>query len=318
MTLAGVPLTRIVEHKLQAFRTDAYTLSFAKGGKFNPVSLQHWAGVEEWSPRTTLAVLFTDIIDSTKLARTLGDRAMFEMLNKHFEDARIKLMLYDAIEVKTLGDGYMAAFRTADDALQFALNFRAGTGDDRIATRVGVHVGPVRVSENDIDGLVVNYAARLSHVKVPGEEGVFLSNSAKENIEAEHGSTQKDFRFFAVSGANLKGFSTGERVWQVITTEIRNAQKKRIRKGCPKQNCERNAHYEPRAGSNNTRKTNTEPRSTPQSFLGRPSERVNGRTTQEVSATLTKQKVDKMVTSIVVPTGPSELLNRTWNAGNKI
>lgn len=193
------------------------------------MSLQEWANVEEWNPRTTLAVLFTDIIDSTALARTVGDRTMFEMLANHFEVARIKLMRYDAIEIKIIGDAYMAAFRTADDALQFALNFRADTGDARIAIRVGIHVGPVRIKDNDIYGLMVNYAARLSHLQVPGDEGIFLSDSAKANIEAEYGSNHGDFRLRSVSGANLKGFPPSERVWQVFTREIREAKRIRMR-----------------------------------------------------------------------------------------
>ena len=143
------------------------------------MSLQQWAGVEDWNPRTTLAVLFTDIIDSTTLARTVGDKTMFEMLVNHFNVAREEIVEYDAFEIKIIGDAYMAAFRTADAALQFALHFRAYTGDPRIAIRVGIHVGPVRIKEDDIYGLMVNYAARLSHVQVPGEEGIFISDSAK-------------------------------------------------------------------------------------------------------------------------------------------
>jgi class 3 adenylate cyclase len=214
---------------LQAFQTDTYTLSFVERRRIQPMSLQQWAGVEDWNPRTTLAVLFTDIIDSTALARTVGDKAMFEMLVKHFEVAREEIIEYDAREIKIIGDAYMAVFRTADAARQFALNFRADTGDPRISIRAGIDVGQVRIKENDIYGLMVNYAARLSHVRVMGEEGVFLSDSAKQHIEAEYGSTQKAFRFFAVSGASLKGFPTGERIWQVITPEIREAQKKRMR-----------------------------------------------------------------------------------------
>jgi class 3 adenylate cyclase len=192
------------------------------------MSLQQWAGVEDWNPRTTLAVLFTDIIDSTTLARTVGDKAMFEMLDKHFETARIKLMRYDAFEIKIIGDAYMAAFRTADDALQFALEFRADTGDPQIAIRVGIHVGPVRIKDNDIYGLMVNYAARLSHVEDAGEEGIFLSDSAKANIEAEYGSKQKDFLLGPMPNTNLKGFPPNERIWLVLTLEIRNARAKRL------------------------------------------------------------------------------------------
>jgi len=191
------------------------------------MSLQQWAGVEDWNPRTTLAVLFTDIIDSTTLARTVGDKTMFEMLVNHFNVAREEIVEYDAFEIKIIGDAYMAAFRTADAALQFALQFRAYTGDPRIAIRVGIHVGPVRIKEDDIYGLMVNYAARLSHVQVPGEEGIFISDSAKANIEAEYGSTQKDFRFRQLGSANLKGFPPGERVWDVVTPEIVKVRTKR-------------------------------------------------------------------------------------------
>jgi class 3 adenylate cyclase len=86
------------------------------------VSLQQWAGVD-WNPRTTLAVLFTDIIDSTTLARNVGDKTMFEMLVKHFDVAREEIVEYDAFEIKIIGDAFMAAFRTADAALQFAIEF---------------------------------------------------------------------------------------------------------------------------------------------------------------------------------------------------
>jgi len=193
-------------------------------------SLQQWAGVGEGDPRTILAVLFTDIIDSTTLARTVGDRTMFEMLVKHFEAARLERFVveFDSFEIKIIGDAYMAAFRTADAALQFALSFRADTGDPRIAIRVGIHVGPVRIKDNDIYGLMVNYAARLSHVQVPGDEGIFLSDAAKTNIESEYGNTQKHFRLRPLAETTLKGFPPGERVWQVITPEIQKAREKRL------------------------------------------------------------------------------------------
>jgi class 3 adenylate cyclase len=224
------------------FKLTPILYRFREEENSNPMSLQQWAGVEDWNPRTTLVVLFTDIIDSTALARTVGDKTMFEMLDKHFEVARIKLMLYDAVEIKIIGDAYMAVFRTADDALQFALDFRADTGDPRIAIRVGIHVGPVRIKEDDIYGLMVNYAARLSHAQVSGEEGIFISDSAKANIEAEYGSTQKDFRFRQLASANLKGFPPGERVWDVFTPEIVKA---RIKRNQAKTDPKRSANASP-------------------------------------------------------------------------
>jgi class 3 adenylate cyclase len=123
----------------------------------------------------------------------------------------------------------MAAFRTADSALQFALAFRANTGDSRIAVRAGIHLGQVRIKDNDIYGLMVNYAARLAHIKLRGDEGIFLSAAAKRDIDSEYGATQKDFSLTRLLATQLPGFSAREEVWRVETAEIRAARIARIR-----------------------------------------------------------------------------------------
>src|SRR5260370_40407906 len=116
------------------------------------VSLQEWANVTDYDPRATLAIVFTDIIDSTKLARSVGDREMFDMLVNHFAAARSFCLLHDGFEIKLIGDAYMVVFKSADPASQFALASQANTGDSRIAIRVGIHVGQVRIRDNDIYG----------------------------------------------------------------------------------------------------------------------------------------------------------------------
>jgi len=194
------------------------------------VSLQQWANVNEHDPRATLAIVFTDIIDSTRLARAVGDKNMFEMLVDHFDAARSFCRLYDGFEIKLIGDAYMVVFKTADHTLQFALDFRSSTGDPRIDIRVGIHVGQVRIKDDDIYGLQVNLAERLSHVHVPGERGIFVSSSVKRDIDSEYGSDHKAFRFLSLSSAKLKGFDPRERegVWQVLTPEIRTARRHRL------------------------------------------------------------------------------------------
>ena len=193
------------------------------------MTLQEWAGITDFDPRATLAVVFTDIIDSTTLARTVGDKEMFDMLVSHFQAARASRMLYDAFEIKLIGDAYMAAFRTADAALQFALEFRQDTGDPRIAIRVGIHVGQVRIKDEDIYGLMVNKASRLAHVRVDGDEGIFLSASAKADIESEYGTNPQGFRLFRLPPIQLQGLGPREEVWQVVTAEIRAARAVRRR-----------------------------------------------------------------------------------------
>jgi class 3 adenylate cyclase len=193
------------------------------------MDLHRWAGVNRDGAGVTLAVVLTDIIDSTTLTRSVGDKEMFDMLFQHFAEARSCCREFDGFEIKLIGDAYMAAFRTADAALRFALAFRQNTGDPRIGIRVGIHVGQVRIREGDIYGLMVNYAARLCHVNVAGEEGIFMSASVKRDIESEYGTNPQDFRILRVLASDLKGFGGREEIWQIVTPEIRVARAARVR-----------------------------------------------------------------------------------------
>jgi hypothetical protein len=76
---------------------------------------------------------------------------------------------------------------------------------------------------------MVNYASRLAHIKISGDEGIFLSASSKRDIESEYGKSPKDFRLFRMSPTQLQGFDPREEVWEVVTPEIRVARAARNR-----------------------------------------------------------------------------------------
>jgi hypothetical protein len=50
----------------------------------------------------------------------------------------------------------MVVFRTAVEALDFAVAFYSDTGDEQIKIRAGIHVGPARIIEDDLFGIMVN------------------------------------------------------------------------------------------------------------------------------------------------------------------
>jgi class 3 adenylate cyclase len=79
-------------------------------------NLIHWAG----GPRATLAITFTDIVDSTATADDLGDESMHEVWTEHFEQSRKLITAYSGRWIKNLGDGDLAVFRTAEEALDYA------------------------------------------------------------------------------------------------------------------------------------------------------------------------------------------------------
>jgi len=109
--------------------------------------LEDWAG-----PSKQFALVFTDIIGSTALGNKLGDEQWADLLVKHFAQARKLMSSLDCHEIKVIGDSFMVVFRTAVEALDFALAFYSDTGDERIEIRVGIHVGPARIIEDDLFG----------------------------------------------------------------------------------------------------------------------------------------------------------------------
>jgi TolB-like protein len=90
--------------------------------------------------------------------------------------------------VKNTGDGFLAEFPSAVEALRAAMQFQARinslTNDEvqskRIAFRVGVNIGDVIVEPNDIFGDEVNVAARLESIAEPG--GICISSSAYDHV----------------------------------------------------------------------------------------------------------------------------------------
>jgi class 3 adenylate cyclase len=107
-------------------------------------------------------------------------------------------LLADAVEpaiaehggrvVKNTGDGFLAEFPSAVEAVRAAIQFQtrikkltvAETEDRRIAFRVGINIGDIIVEPHDIFGDGVNIAARLEGIAKPG--GICISSSAYEQV----------------------------------------------------------------------------------------------------------------------------------------
>src|SRR6266850_1530428 len=146
-------------------------------------SLEHWVGTSR-----ILALVFTDVIESTSLGRALGDERWMIVLRKHFARARSLMISERCYEIKMIGDLFMVAFRSAIDALDFVVVFHADTGDQCVRIRAGIHVGPIRVFENDLFGMMVNYTKRVESTE--NDAGfIVVSDEARNHIHSEKGFT---------------------------------------------------------------------------------------------------------------------------------
>jgi len=124
--------------------------------------------------RELLTILFTDLVDSTKLQSDLGNAESTRLGDVHRKIVRDELAQYDAREIDWAGDSCLAVFTKPSDGIQFALRMqaahrRARESEPRLPlVRVGLHLGEIIVKEDnsklDLFGLQVSEAARVMSV----------------------------------------------------------------------------------------------------------------------------------------------------------
>jgi PAS domain S-box-containing protein len=130
--------------------------------------------------RTLMAVLFTDIVDSTASAARIGDAAWRSVLEQHDAIVRRELGRFQGIEVKQLGDGFLATFDGPARAIDCALAITRATQNLGIQVRAGVHVGEVDRRGTDVAGISVHIGARIAALAGPSE--VLVSRTARDVV----------------------------------------------------------------------------------------------------------------------------------------
>jgi class 3 adenylate cyclase len=119
----------------------------------------------------SLTIVFTDVVDSTKMYSDAGDARAFRLVREHFDALHEVIALRRGAIVKTIGDAVMAVFVDARDAVEAALLFAAAAAP--LQLRIGMHRGPciaLRANERlDYFGATVNLASRVGHAAGPGE-----------------------------------------------------------------------------------------------------------------------------------------------------
>jgi len=119
--------------------------------------------------RMLATVLFTDIVDSTRRVAELGDRRWRELLGEHDALVRRELERFRGREVKTVGDGFLATFDGPARAVTGAAAIRDAVQPLGIEVRAGLHTGECEMIGEDIAGVAVNIAARISDLAGPSE-----------------------------------------------------------------------------------------------------------------------------------------------------
>jgi adenylate cyclase len=122
-------------------------------------------------PSGTAIILFTDIADSTALTERLGDDA-FRAKSRDLDGA-LRNIIHEhegtPIEGKLLGDGVLATFTSARQAITCAATCHAAAADVGLALHAGIHAGDVIRESDNVFGGAVNIAARVAAASGAGE-----------------------------------------------------------------------------------------------------------------------------------------------------
>jgi WD40 repeat protein/class 3 adenylate cyclase len=169
---------------------------------------------KQWLGATTgmLALVFTDLVGSTPLGLEIGEEQMSEIRRAHFGHAQKSIKSLDGYFIKTIGDSVMAAFRTANAALDFALSMHRDPGAPGLRLRAGIHVGPVEIDNEDAFGIMVNYAARV--VSVPVDAEIWMSDRAHSDVMQRKAKKHTSLTW-SEHKRELKGFSGEQTLWSV-------------------------------------------------------------------------------------------------------
>lgn len=138
----------------------------------------------------TSTVVFTDIVGSTILNRTLGDEAWLPILARHHAIVREQALKTRGVVVKSTGDGFMLAFRQPAAAAQCAVAIQrtladAQVSNRRVRVRIGLHHGRPQQIDGDLHGADVHLAARICDQASADE--VLCSAATAERLAAADG-----------------------------------------------------------------------------------------------------------------------------------
>jgi class 3 adenylate cyclase len=155
-------------------------------------------------------VLFTDIVASTDRAAQMGDRRWRDLLDRHDRSVRSEIERFRGREIKALGDGFVATFESPRRAIECALAIRQSLSTFDILVRAGMHTGEVELRGNDVAGMTVHIASRVSALAAPGE--VLVSSIVKDLVVGS------DIEFAPREEHELKGVPGKWRLFAVIDT----------------------------------------------------------------------------------------------------
>jgi adenylate cyclase len=177
--------------------------------------LADWAEVERpdlarLAPDGKVAILFSDIEESTALNERIGDRAWVRLIGRHDKMIRRYVNSHRGHVVKSQGDGFMIAFADSAQAVKCSIDVQRALSKrpNEIRVRIGIHAGKSVRRGDDLFGRNVAMAARVAAEADGGQ--TLVSEPVRDSVGDQDGIAFDDGR-----EVELKGFSGKHRLYAV-------------------------------------------------------------------------------------------------------
>ena len=166
--------------------------------------------------RELSAIMMTDIVGYSGSMERDEQRA-YQMLLEHNNIVRAAIVKYRGREIKTIGDAFLVVFRSANDAVDCAISIQRSLSEfsankaeaDKVMIRIGVHLGEVMVTTNDVYGDGVNIAARIEPLAEPG--GICVSGEVYAVVRKK-----VDLKLERLEGVQLKNIAIAPDIYRIV------------------------------------------------------------------------------------------------------
>ena len=158
--------------------------------------------------RVLATVMFTDIVDSTRQAAALGDKQWAAKRATHDQAVRGAIERQRGKVIKGLGDGFLATFDGPARAVHAGQAAAQAAHEAGLPIRVGLHTGEIALEGDDISGLAVSVAARVSGLASADE--VLVSSTVRDLVAGS------GLRFAERGLQTLKGIDEPVRIFEAL------------------------------------------------------------------------------------------------------
>ncbi len=159
--------------------------------------------------------MFTDVVGYTILSQR-NEALALELLEEHRRQVRPFFPRYNGKEIKTMGDAFLVEFASALEAIRCAFDIQRSLNElnadrpleRRVYVRIGIHLGDVIHSGNDIHGDAVNIASRIESLAEPG--GICVTEQVYDQTRNKF-----EFPFVALGRHELKNIQLLMKIYKI-------------------------------------------------------------------------------------------------------